>query len=135
MKLQIPTSKFQRSIKLQNPGSVDVEAFTLLELLTVITIIGILAAIALPALKAMKPNIQAAGARQLLDDVSRARQLAISQRTTVYMIFCPSNYWSDPNFGGLPKVEQDKTDRLTDKQLIGYTFVSLRGIGDQPGRP
>ena len=110
-------------------------AFTLLELLTVITIIGILAAIALPALKAMKPNIQAAGARQLLDDVNRARQLAISQRTTVYMIFCPSNYWNDSAFGNLAQVEKTKTDRLTDRQLIGYTYVSLRGVGDQPGKP
>ena len=110
-------------------------AFTLLELLTVISIIGILAAIALPALKSMKPNIQAAAARQLLDDVNRARQLAISQRTTVYMIFCPSNYWNDPNYGKLASVEQNKAEpRLTGRQLIGYTYVSLAGIGDQPGR-
>jgi hypothetical protein len=35
----------------------------------------------------------------------------------------------------LPAVEQAKADRLLDKQLIGYNFVSLRNIGDQPGKP
>jgi len=107
----------------------------LLELLAVIAIIGIIAAIALPSLKGMRPNIQASAARQLLDDVNRARQLAISQRTTVYMVFAPSNYWNDTAFGTLGAEEKTKSDRLSGKQLIGYTFVSLRGVGDQPGRP
>ena len=66
-------------------------AFTLLELLVVLAIIGILAGISLPTIHAFKPNPAAVAAQQLLDDVARARQLAISQRTTVFMVFLPQN--------------------------------------------
>ena len=70
-------------------------AFSLVELLVVISILGLLAGIAVPALKDMgKSNIQISAARQLLDDVGRARQLAISRHTTVYMIFCPAGFWT-----------------------------------------
>ena len=109
-------------------------AFTLIELLVVISIIGILVAIALPTLSAFRPNPAGVATRQLLDAAARARQLAISQRTTVYMIFVPTNFWNEPNYGaGWPPAELEKAKRLYDKQLIGYTFVSLRGVGDQPG--
>ena len=112
-------------------------AFTLFELLTVIAIIGILAAITMPALHGLKPDPGATAAQQLRDDVSRARQLAISQRTTVYMVFVPTNFWNDPNFNPTTWTEDDrrKATNLFDKQLIGYNFVSLRSLGDQPGRP
>jgi prepilin-type N-terminal cleavage/methylation domain-containing protein len=110
-------------------------AFTLLELLTVITIIGILAAVALPNLRKFKPNVTVAATRQLMTEVGRARQLAISQRTTVYMVFVISNFWNDPSFPKLTQDEQGKAYRLLNRQLIGYTFVSLRGVGDQPGNP
>ena len=58
----------------------------------VIAIMGILAAIALPTIRGMKPNAKVAATRQLLDAVGRARQLAISQRTTVYMVFLSTNF-------------------------------------------
>jgi prepilin-type N-terminal cleavage/methylation domain-containing protein len=116
------------------PGRRAARAFTLLELLTVITIIGIVAAIALPNLHKFKPNVTAAAARRLMTEVGRARQLAISQRTTVYMVFVTSNFWSDPGYAALQPSEKLKAAALLDKQLIGYTFVSLRGVGDQPGR-
>jgi prepilin-type N-terminal cleavage/methylation domain-containing protein len=109
-------------------------AFTLLELLTVIAIIGILAAIIVPNLGGFKPNVTAAATRQLLDDVARARQLAIANHTTVYMVFVPTNFWTDPAYP-VTNINFDPGQRLFDKQLTSYTFVSTRSIGDQPGRP
>ncbi len=103
----------------------------------VFAIIGILAAIALPSMRTFKPNVTAAATRQLLEDVARARQLAISQRTTVYMVFVPAGFWTDTayNAGGWTPAELAKATNLFDKQLIGYAFLSLRSVGDQPGRP
>jgi prepilin-type N-terminal cleavage/methylation domain-containing protein len=119
--------------------------FTLIELLAVITIIIIIAAVAVPTLSAFRPNVSAAAERQLLGALARARQLAISQRTTVYMVFCPTNYWNDKAFNTIisltppPPVgvqtELNKAYRLLNKQMTGYAFVALKTLGDQPGRP
>jgi len=122
------------------PRGHRVSAFTLLELLVVIAIIGLLAGLAVPVLNNFRPNYTASAAAQLLDALARARQLAISQRTTVYMVFVPTNLFGgagtgDPAYNVLPLSERDKASKLFDKQLIGYNFVSLRSLGDQPGRP
>ena len=113
-------------------------AFTLIELLTVLAIIAILAAVAVPVVSSLKPNVTAAATRQLLDDVARARQFAISQRTTVYMVFVPTNFWNDPAYtatvGSWSQADLTRANKLLDKQLIAYNFVSLRSLGDQPGR-
>jgi len=124
-------------------------AFTLIELLVVISIMGLLAALAVPALKSLgKSNIQASASRQLLDDIGRARQLAISQHTTVYMVFVPTNFFTLVNYNsqnfltGLtamtPATNQlaalTAMTNLVDKQLTGYNFVSLGRVGDQPGQ-
>ena len=102
--------------------------FTLIEMLTVITIIGILAGLAVPALKNLgSSNRQIGAARQLLDDIGHARQLAVSQHTTVYMVFVPGNYW-----GGLPVTPA--LTSLLDKQYTGYNYLTLRSVGDQPGQ-
>ena len=120
--------------EVHNPCSSS-RAFTLIELLGVISIIAALAALSLPVLNGLKPNVVDGATRQLLDDVARARQLAIAQRTTVYMVFVPSNFWNDVAWpsGHGPSITNGL--RLRDKQMIAYNYVSLRSLGDQPGRP
>ena len=105
-------------------------------MLVVIAIIGILAALAAPVLHNFRPNYTASVTQQLLTDLARARQLAISQHTTVYMVFVPTNFWKDPAYGvGWTKADFNQASNLFDKQLVGYNFVSVRSMGDQPGRP
>ncbi len=117
--------------------------FTLVELLVVISILGILAYLTMPALKSFaKSDATISASRQLLDGVARARQLAISQRTTVYMVFVPTNFWMDPSgtaapnnqwFINLTPAAQTAATNLCDKQLTGYTFMAHGAMGDQPG--
>jgi prepilin-type N-terminal cleavage/methylation domain-containing protein len=129
-----------------------VRAFTLIELLTVITILGILAALTVPALKEMgKANVQASATRQMLDAVARARQLAISRHTKVYMVFVPPNFFSlvnDKNQNVLAGLQtpanfanaSEQADALTaltnliPLQMTGYNYLSLGRVGDQPGQ-
>jgi len=123
-------------------------AFTLLELLVVIAILGILAGLALPALKNIgKSNSSLSAARQLLDDVGRARQLAIANRTMVYMVFVPTNFFNLYNVNnqdlltGLNNIASltDRTNALNvatnliEGQLVSYNFISYGALGDQPG--
>ena len=107
-------------------------AFTIIELLTVLAIMAILAAVAVPALKNFgRADAMTAATQQMLGDVARARQLAMSQRTTVYMVFVPTNFWQ----GLLPAVQsQPAVTNLCDKQMTGYTFATYGAMGDQPGQ-
>lgn len=116
------------------------KSFTLIELLVVIAILGLLAGLTVPVLKNFgKSSGNLAASRQLLDGVARARQLAISQDTTVYMIFVPTNFWmvggTFPNawWNALTPAQQNTATNLAGRQLVGYTFVTLRSVGDQPG--
>jgi len=110
-------------------------------MLVVISILGILAALTVPALKNLgKSNAQISASRQLLDGVGRARQLAMANRTTVYMVFVPTNFWniSPGTFNtawwqSLTLAQQTAATNLCDKQLSGYTFISRGTLGDQPG--
>ena len=116
-------------------------AFTLIELLMVIVILGIMAGLTLPVIKNFgKSDATLSAARQMLDDVGRARQMAISQRTTVYMVFVPTNFWAmagpwptSPWWTSLSAAVQTAATNLCDKQLTGYTFMANGAMGDQPG--
>ncbi|MGN6554167.1 MAG: pilus assembly FimT family protein [Verrucomicrobiota bacterium] len=111
------------------------QAFTLIELLVVIAIIGIMAALVAPSLSNFrKGDAMASATSQLLGGVARGRQLAISQRTDVYMVFLPTNYWNNLNFSAMSQDERIAVTNLSDKQLTGYAFVSFRTVGDQPGQ-
>ena len=117
--------------------------FTLIELLAVISILGLLAALTVPALKDVgKANINASASRQMLDDVGFARQMAMSHRTTVYLVFIPTNFWTWSDVPRHPAwlsaatpAQLSIATNLVEKQLTGYTFLTLRSVGDQPGNP
>ena len=106
----------------------------------VISIIGLLAALAVPVLNNFKPNYTANATQALMGDLSRARQLAISEHTTVLMVFVKTNFWDRTITGNQPvaswrPIDWVRSTNLVSKQLVGYAFVSLRSLGDQPGAP
>jgi prepilin-type N-terminal cleavage/methylation domain-containing protein len=121
-----------------------IHAFTLIEMLTVIAIIGIIAALSVPVIKNFgQANVTVSASRQLLDDVGRARQLAMSDRTTVYMVFVPTNFWGTPGnpatfnstwHNNLTPAQLTVFTNMFDKQLTGYSFMAYGALGDQPGR-
>ena len=103
-------------------------------MLVVITIIGFMAALALPHLPGMtRANSMTAAVQQLMADCALARQLAMSHRSTVYMVFVPpysSSFWPAVP----PANQQGSYNNLLAHQYGAYALVSLRSVGDQPGQ-
>lgn len=110
--------------------------FSLIELLVVIAIIGLMAALALPHLGGFgKSNAMTAATRQMLDDVAYARQKALLNRTTVYMVFVPPAFWNPPNNGAFTKeMDTPNMTNLITGQYTMYALLTMRSVGDQPGK-
>ncbi len=107
--------------------------FTLIELSVVLVIIALLAAISMPAIKNIRQsNTMVAAGRQLVDDLSLARAKAISERTTVYMLFVPPDVLGQ-TFNVNTK-EGKLGDRLKGGIYTTYALYADRSAGDQPGR-
>jgi prepilin-type N-terminal cleavage/methylation domain-containing protein len=110
-------------------------AFTLLELLVVIGLIVLLSGLAVPAIRGLKGGSETSSAsRQLLDDLGLARLKAITERTTVYVVFVPSSYWTQYPVGH-PLFNDRIFNNLAADQLTGYALYVSRSVGDQPGAP
>jgi prepilin-type N-terminal cleavage/methylation domain-containing protein len=110
-------------------------AFTLLELMVVLGIIGLLAAITLPSLKNIRQsNTLVSAGRQLVDDLMLARARAISERTTVHVIFVPPDI-DRMDFSATPDANRKVANRLLTGPFTTYALFAERTVGDQPGRP
>lgn len=110
-------------------------AFTLIEMLVVLIIIALLAALALPHIRGHSESVAInAACRQLVDDLSFARQKAISQRSTVAMVFVPPSI-----LGNTLSAPTYSTNEIAlHKKLQGgvythYALYAFRRVGEQPG--
>ena len=112
-------------------------AFTLAEMLVVIVIIAIMAAISLPRLRGLgEGNAMNAAVRQFKDDVSFARQKAISGRTTAVIVFISPDvlYDINPNDPSYDAQESAQIKRLQGGLNTQYAMFAFRELGEQPGQ-
>jgi len=111
-------------------------------LLVVVGIIAVLTSITLPAMKGLGRSATSKGAtRQLMEDLRYARQIALRNRSTVYVVFTPTNIWDiikNVDSEMLPPRKKDprllSLTNMLEKQFSGYAVMSMRSVGDQPGQ-
>jgi prepilin-type N-terminal cleavage/methylation domain-containing protein len=112
-------------------------AFTLIEMLVVLIIIAILAALALPAIRgALESRAIDAASQQLLEDISLARQKAISTRSVVALVFISDAVFNNAE---VPAANADAEEAAAIKRLKAgafthYAFYQFRRVGEQPGQ-
>lgn len=124
------------------PSRGRARAFTLIEMLVVIGIIAALAVSAVPAIRSLsQSNTLASGSRQILDELALARQMALSERRTVYVVLVPPSMREHHQ-----TIEQQVTDSTRRQQMLrqftnlvsgqytAYALFTKRTVGDQPGR-
>jgi prepilin-type N-terminal cleavage/methylation domain-containing protein len=118
----------------QKPEARRRRAFTLLEMLIVLVIIAIIAGLALPHMRGNTESVAInAACRQLVADLSLARQRAISQRSTVAVVFISPDVF-DINLGGpWTANERDEIKRLQGGVYTHYALYQYRKVGEQPG--
>lgn len=111
-------------------------AFTLVEMLVVLIIIAILAALALPHIRGHSESVAIkAATHQIVADLSFARQKAISQRSTVAMVFLPEKALGvDHTLGIFDNEEKAAVKQLQSGAYTQYAIYSFRRVGEQPGR-
>jgi len=105
-----------------------VGGFTLLELIAVMVIVAILAAVAVPTVGSIGNTRGAAAGRQLLRDLTFARQHATATGTRTWVVFdVSSETWSvlaeDPSSPGRSSA------LVIDDAATGRTFVQTLGSG------
>jgi len=117
-------------------------AFTLLELMMVLAIIGFISALTLPHVAGFgQANSMSTATRQLLDDVALARQRAMVNRSTVYMVFLPPMFWTNQSYASPPRNPPGmyqvpsgmQVSNLITHQYSAYALISFGMVGDQPG--
>ena len=110
-------------------------AFTLLEMLVVLIIIAIIAGLALPSIRGTSESAAInAACRQLVADLSYARQRAIAQRSTVAVVFIsPDVLDIDLTGGAWTTNEIAEIKRLQGGVYTHYALYQYRKVGEQPG--